>query len=391
MKERSGSIGPVPPRVGPFREGAFESPVHSTRVAAVLGIALGVTFTLCFATGIVSYLIQHPPSWFTWPARPAWGYRVSQGIHVTTGIASIPLLFAKLWTVYPHLWTFPPLRSAAHVVERMSLVPLVGGSLFLVFTGVGSISRWFPWTFSFPVAHRAASWITVGALVIHVAAKLPTVRDVLAGRTVDPPEARNADRLSRRGFLTATFAAAGAFVLTTVGQTVRPLAPLALLAPRDPRVGPQGIPINKTAESAGVVELAQDAGFRLEVRGNVATPLSLTLDELRALPQREAVLAIACVDGWSASGSWRGVPLRELVAMAGAPAGADARVASIQPQGPYRAAVVSAAHLEDPDTLLALDLNGEPLALDHGSPVRLIGPNRPGVMQTKWVGTVEVL
>jgi len=71
--------------------------------------------------------------------------------------------------------------------------------------------------------------------------------------------------------------------------------------------------------------------------------------------------------------------------------GVEARVASIQPRGPYRAAVVSAAHLADADTLLALELNGEPLALDHGFPVRLIGPNRPGVTQTKWVGTVEIL
>jgi DMSO/TMAO reductase YedYZ molybdopterin-dependent catalytic subunit len=364
--------------------------LHSTRVAALLGISLGVTFLVCFATGVLSYLIQHPPSWFTWPARPAWGYRVTQGIHVTTGIASIPLLFAKLWTVYPHLWTFPPLRSAAHALERVSLVPLVGGSLFLLFTGVGSISRWFPWSFSFPVAHRAAAWITIGALVVHVGAKLPAIRDVLAGRRVDPPEPSSGDRLSRRGFLTAAFAAAGAFVVTTVGQTVRPLAPIALLAPRDPRVGPQGLPVNKTAESAGVVELVTGNGFRLEVTGGVTTPLSLTVDDLRALPQREATLPIACVDGWSATGSWRGVPLRDLLALAGARAGAEARVASVQPRGPYRAALVSAAHLADPDTLLALDLNGEPLALDHGFPVRLIGPNRPGVMQTKWVGMVEV-
>jgi hypothetical protein len=377
--------------VGPFREGAFESPLHGTRVAAVLGLALGVTFVVCFATGILSYLIQHPPSWFSWPARPAWGYRVSQGIHVTTGIASIPLLLAKLWTVYPHLWTFPPLRSVAHALERVSLVPLVAGALFLLFTGVGSISRWFPWSFSFPTAHRAASWITIGALVVHVGAKLPTIRRVFARRTVDVPEPDTGERLSRRGFLAAAFAGAGALAITTVGQTFRPLAPVALLAPRDPRVGPQGLPVNKTARSAGVVELARDEGFRLEVVGNVVAPLSLSLDELRAMPQRDAELPIACVDGWSAMGRWRGVPLRKLLTAAGARDGVDVHVASIQPRGPYRAAVVSAEHLVDPDTLLALELNGEPLALDHGYPVRLIGPNRPGVMQTKWVGTVEVL
>ena len=56
-----------PPRVGPFREGAFRSPLHSVRVASILGIALGVTFTVCFVTGFLSHLIQHPPSFFAWP------------------------------------------------------------------------------------------------------------------------------------------------------------------------------------------------------------------------------------------------------------------------------------------------------------------------------------
>ena len=56
-----------------------------------------------------------------------------------------------------------------------------------------------------------------------------------------------------------------------------------------------------------------------------------------------------------------------------------------------RTAPLSAAHAADPDTLLALFVNGEPLAPDHGFPARLIGPNRPGVHQTKWVGRIEVL
>jgi DMSO/TMAO reductase YedYZ molybdopterin-dependent catalytic subunit len=46
--------------------------------------------------------------------------------------------------------------------------------------------------------------------------------------------------------------------------------------------------------------------------------------------------------------------------------------------------------VNDRDTILALELNGEPLHLDHGFPVRLIAPNRPGVMQTKWINRVIV-
>ena len=63
--------------------------VRTERVAATLGIALGVMFTICFLTGVLSHLIQDPPSWFTWPARPAGTYRVTQGLHIATGIAGV--------------------------------------------------------------------------------------------------------------------------------------------------------------------------------------------------------------------------------------------------------------------------------------------------------------
>jgi DMSO/TMAO reductase YedYZ molybdopterin-dependent catalytic subunit len=65
-------------------------------------------------------------------------------------------------------------------------------------------------------------------------------------------------------------------------------------------------------------------------------------------------------------------------------------VESLQPAGLYRTSVLTAAQARDPVTLLAFEVNGEPLHIDHGFPVRLIGPNRPGVMQTKWVGRLVV-
>ena len=66
-------------------------------------------------------------------------------------------------------------------------------------------------------------------------------------------------------------------------------------------------------------------------------------------------------------------------------------VESMQPTGLYKSSELNASHASDGDTLLALDVNGEPLHIDHGYPVRLIGPNRPGVMQTKWVARLVVL
>ena len=86
-------------RLGEGTQQRFTSKLHETRIAAVIGIALGVSFSVCFVTGLISHLIQHPPSWFEWPPRPAGLYRITQGLHVTTGFMAIPLLLAKLWVV----------------------------------------------------------------------------------------------------------------------------------------------------------------------------------------------------------------------------------------------------------------------------------------------------
>ena len=88
---------------------------------------------------------------------------------------------------------------------------------------------------------------------------------------------------------------------------------------------------------------------------------------------------------------WTGIPVRDLLARAGAPSHARVRVESIQPYGSYTVSFLDRDQAHDPDTLLALLVNGEPLALDHGYPVRLIAPDRPGVLQTKWIGKVIVL
>ncbi|MBV8949757.1 MAG: molybdopterin-dependent oxidoreductase [Actinobacteria bacterium] len=373
----------------------FASPLHDDRLAAILGIALGVTFTTCFVTGLVSHTLQHPPSWFTWPSRPAGLFRVTQGVHVATGIASIPLLLAKLWVVYPKLYRWPPVASVAHAVERISLVPLVGGALFQLFTGTANIAYWYrPMPFFFTVAHFWAAWITIGALVVHVGAKLTATRAALARRPAPvssaPVEAAR-DGLTRRGFIGTVAAASGVLVVATVGETLRPLNRVSVLAPRRLGVGPQGRPVNRSAAAAGVLETARDPEYRFRVEGRVRRPLELSLDELRAMPQHEAVLPIACVEGWSYSARWRGVRVRDLLHAAGAHSGAGARVESLEAYSIYGSSPLNHLQAHDPDTLLALELDGHSLALDHGYPLRLIGPNRPGVDQTKWVHRMVVL
>ncbi len=344
---------------------------------------------MCFGTGLLSHAAQTPIPWFPWPARPVWLYRLTQGLHVFTGLATIPLLLGKLWAVYPHLWRWPPLRGAAHAVERAALVPLVGGALFLLVTGVTEIDYWYPYRFFFKTAHFWAAWITFGALVIHVGATATATASGLRDRHATAPTTR--EGLDRRRFLFAVAAAGGAVALTTVGSAVTPLRRLAVLAPRVPGVGPQGLPVNHQARDVGVPDVRADPGYRLRVRGRVTRPVELSLHDLRGRPFREVELPISCVEGWSYSARWRGIRLRDLLDEAGADPRSDVIVRSLQTRGPYAGARIDAAHARHPDTLLALDVNSAPLHLDHGYPLRLIAPNNPGVLQTKWVTEVEAL
>jgi len=368
----------------------FTSPVHDERVAARLGLALGVTFMICFLTGLYSHFAQHPSFGFVLPARPAGLYRVTQGVHVATGLASIPLLFAKLWSVYPQLLQWPPFTGVSHAIERLAIFPLVAGSLFMLFTGLANINLWYPWRFNFPDTHFRTSFIVIGALIVHIGAKFDVSRRALRRHAVQPIDPVDVEAaLDRRRFLYTAFGTSALVTVFTVGQTFRPLARLALLSPRRPDVGPQGFPVNATAREAGVLDLARSPAYRLTVKGETRS-LSLTLDDLRSLPHHSAELPISCVEGWSTSQRWTGVRVRDLLAMVDAPESARARVESFQPYGSYRVSDLDHPQAHDPDTLLALEVNGEPLAVDHGYPLRLIGPDRPGVLQTKWVGKLEV-
>ncbi|WP_436793070.1 molybdopterin-dependent oxidoreductase [Actinospongicola halichondriae] len=365
------------------------SPLRDERTAAILGIALGVSFTVCFATGLFSHWAQSLDPIVAFPARPAGLYRVTQGLHVFTGVLSIPLLLAKLWTVLPKFFRLPPVASLPHLIERIALLPLVGGAIFLLFTGFNNIVAWYPWEFGFVAAHYWAAWITIGGLVAHVGAKVATTRRVLR-RDGDPAEPRADGGLGRRGFL-AVVGGLSVFLASSVGaQTIAPFRRLGLFSPRDLSKGPQGFPVNSSARRRGVTDAAQSPDYRLRVTGAVARELAFTLDDLRSLELHEAELPIACVEGWSKSARWRGVRLRDLLAMAGAADGSSCTVVSLQERGGFRSSFVNANHAGDGDTLLALEINGEELHIDHGYPVRLIGPNRPGVNQTKWVTEVRV-
>jgi DMSO/TMAO reductase YedYZ molybdopterin-dependent catalytic subunit len=85
-----------------------------------------------------------------------------------------------------------------------------------------------------------------------------------------------------------------------------------------------------------------------------------------------------------------GVRVRDLMAAVDAPTGARLRFTSLEPNGVYRVSEMGPEFAQHPTTLVALQLNGQTLDLDHGYPARLIAPGRPGVLQTKWLTRIEV-
>jgi DMSO/TMAO reductase YedYZ molybdopterin-dependent catalytic subunit len=350
---------------------------RSPGLTARLGLMLGVAFALCFLTGLLSHVIQHPPGWFHWPSRPVQLYRITQGVHVATGLACFPLLTAKVWSVYPKLFARPPVQGVLHGLERLSIALLSGAALFELVTGLLNIAYWYgAMPFGFIGAHYWTAWLAIGALLLHVAVKLPLARQ----------PAPAADKAGRRTVLALAATTAGVITLAFLGQTVRPLRRVALLAPRLPDVGPQGLPVNKTASAAGVTRV--DDGYRLTITGP-ETKHALTLADLQRLPQYTVSLPISCVEGWSAGAQWTGVRVADLVKLVGGDG--RVRVDSLQRNPGYGSSILEPGQARDPLTLLALQVGGEPLHLDHGYPCRLIAPNRPGALQTKWVSGLTVM
>ena len=420
---------------GPFRRSFWRSPVRGPWLTSVLGLMLLVSIPVMFATGLLSYAAYNPgldpvndmtPGkgllgfyLFSWPTHPVWLYRVTQGVHVTLGLALVPILLFKLWSVLPKLFEWPPLHSLAHALERLSLFLLVGGAVFEFATGILNIQTWYPFPTSFYTLHFYGAWVFIAGLVVHVALKLPVMIRALRSRSFieelrtnrartrpEPPDAGYLapvapaiPTISRRGVL--AFAGAGSALIAalSVGQSLGgSLRRTALLAPHNQPVsgaaaGAVGdFQVNNTARNAGIIASETGESWRLTVGSDSQpnhTPAVLSRADLLRMEQHTASLPIACVEGWSTDNqAWTGVRLRDLAALAGVTSPSSVLVRSLQHGGGFSRAALSAGQIMDPDSLLALQVNGADLSLDHGYPARVIVPDNPGVHNTKWVASL---
>ena len=382
----------------------FPSPLRSIRLTAVFAAVLLVGIPIVAVTGLLSHVAYDPDLGrnnvvgdpgifdfflFDWPTHPSWLYAATQGIHVTLGIALFPVLLAKLWSVIPKLFEWPPARSPVHALERLSLALLVGGVLFEFATGILNVQLYYPWHFGFVKAHYFGAWVFIAAFLVHLVIKVPLMAGALSTREQVIPTGE--ETLTRRGLFALVGAGSATLLVVTAGQAVGgPLRRLAVLAPhgQDPGSGPNGFQVNKTAASVGIRSEQTDHRWRLRLAGPRGER-TLARADLAALPQHTYDLPIACVEGWSTTQRWTGVRLRDLAAMAGADGGGALRVQSLQKAGQFAQTTLAYNQFDDERSLLALRVNGADLSLDHGYPARIIVPPLPGVHNTKWVAALE--
>ena len=298
------ALGRGEPPPGPFRPGFWRSPIRGPWLTSVFGSVLLLGIPVMFVTGLLSYAAYDPELGggndrtpgkgvlgfylFGWPTEPVWLYRAVIGTHVLVGLALLPIVLAKLWSVIPKLFTWPAVRSPAHLLERLSLSLLVGGAVFELVTGILNIQLFYPWGFSFYTAHLYGAWVFIGAFVTHVALKLPTMvralrarrlrtelRTGLAQTVPEEPdefglvaESPSPPTISRRGVLGMVGGASLLLVGLAGGQTLSDsLRGTALLAPRGGSF-PGDFPVNKTAASRGIRREDTGASWRLAVEGS---------------------------------------------------------------------------------------------------------------------------
>lgn len=170
------------------------------------------------------------------------------------------------------------------------------------------------------------------------------------------------------------------------------LAPEFTRADLSPRFRQNGTRMPRSAEYAAHVA-ESFVNWRLTVDGLVARPFSMTMAQLRAAPQRTQITRHDCVEGWSAIGEWTGVPLGLLLRQAGLSASARYLVLHCADDFsgvPYYESIdmIDAFH---PQTILAHTMNGAPLPVGNGAPVRLRVERQLGYKHAKYLTRVQAV
>lgn len=134
--------------------------------------------------------------------------------------------------------------------------------------------------------------------------------------------------------------------------------------------------------------------WKLSVGGMAAKPVTLTLDDLRALPSTTEYVTLECVSNdvggpQISTGSFTGVPLANLVEMASPQS--QASWVAFQARDGYTESLALSVVRSQPEILVAYDLNGAPLPTAHGYPARILIPGHYGMKGPKWLDSISLV
>ncbi|WP_256839129.1 molybdopterin-dependent oxidoreductase [Ornithinimicrobium faecis] len=300
------------------------------------------------------------------------------------------------------------LASVAMFTDRASTAGPVGQGLtatVLAVVGLGGL--W--WLLGAVGTGRPA--VPVGGLRSRAGAATTRTR-VLRSDDTDLEATSDFDRrrfLQAAGALAAVGAAGGVVVETGGAAAVASRDALRLPAPAVPAVPvPDGVSFELPGltphltsnadfyrvDTALTVPDVPLEGYRLRIHGLVDHPLELTFSDLLDRRLVERRITLTCVSNPVGgdlvdNATWIGVPMRELLAEAGVQQHADA-VKSTSADG-FTAGTPLEALTDDREALVAIGMNGEPLPLEHGFPVRMVTPGLYGyVSATKWLVDLKV-
>ncbi len=405
-----------PPEIDPLapRRDDIAAPVWAGRLSGFLAGAAAIGTGLVVAAimdvdsplnAVGSEFIDHTPKWLKRFAIDAFGTndKLALRVGIVTVIALLSLVVGAL-------------------ARRR---PLVGPAALVVFGAVGAIVAAGRPNQSIKAAVPALLGAVVGSAVIWYLIELVRANDGASEVPSTPTRARNG--FDRRRFVTTSGAVAGtAIVAAGVARKlennridrIRNAAPDTLpvliedptpasaelvssapnvpadatLSPVTPYLTPNDdFYLIDTALSVPRIRLDT---WSMEIGGRVTKPITLTYDDLLALPQVERIITIACVSnevGGDLIGNavWQGVLLRDLLEQAGVEPEAE-QVFGTSVDGWTCGFPIEAA-LDGRDAMIAIGMNGEPLPLQHGFPARMIVPGLYGyVSATKWLSRLDL-
>ncbi len=338
-------------------------------------------------------------------------------------------IFPEAWSVFVHYATFhmPPEPDGYYRYNSLQHLAY-GGVVFVlaplsILTGlamspaVDNYFTWYPRLFGGRQFARSIHFLLLvgylGFITVHVLmvviTDLPRNMDhIVLGTDGTTPEGLILGAVGIGVILFACYAAhwlswhrpravqyAARYVIEGLMQLfINRLAPRAEYTRKD--ISPHFWPNGKMPTCVEWKKLA-DNGFRdyrLRVHGLVENPVELSLEEVKALGKREQITTHHCIQGWTGIAQWGGLPLTKLVEMVRPKPEALWVAFHSFGEGLYGGEYYDCHSIENilhPQSLLAYEMNDQPLNELHGAPLRLRVENQLGYKQVKWIRSIEFI